>query len=191
MDIPAKCRGFLLGCLYRQGIWVRSVTASWLNEWGLTGPLANPPLATRIPIKLAYTYIYAIDMAYVSPPCANESSKAFRRRLYSTLHTMAVAARSAREVRIRTLQPNTNLHSAWITEEMKSIWFTVIHDILPTNVRLSKIRLPDTNCCTHCGRFNTLQLRLTECNEGAVICRWTRACLAAILRAEPKHIPAE
>jgi hypothetical protein len=156
------------------------------------------PLATRIPTKLAYIYFYAIDMAYTTPPCTNEFPKAYRRRLYSTLHAMAAVTRGAGEARITILQPNTNwprvwnnLHSAWITEDMKSIWFTVIHDFIPTSERLSKIRLSDSNCCTRYGQLDTLQRRLTECNEGVDIWRWTHPRFAAILRTDPKHIPAD
>ena len=85
-------------------------------------------------------YIYAIDMAYINPQGKEESSKAFRRRIYITLYTLTVAATGAREVWVMHLQPSTdwpkvwhNLHTAWITDEMKSVWFTVIHDIIPTN----------------------------------------------------------
>ena len=61
---------------------------------------------------------------------------------------MTVAAKGARKVLVMNLQPSTdwpkvwqNLHTAWITQGMKSVCFTVIHDIIPTNKRLVKIRL--------------------------------------------------
>lgn len=34
-----------------------------------------------------------------------------------------------------------NLHAAWIPDEAKSTWYTVIHEIIPTNERLHTIRL--------------------------------------------------
>jgi hypothetical protein len=43
-------------------------------------------------------------------------------------------------MRIMTLYPDarwdivwTNLHEAWISNKMKTTWFQVIHDIVPTN----------------------------------------------------------
>jgi hypothetical protein len=161
MDVAVKCRALLLGRMY-------------------------------------YVRLYAIDMAYITPLENDESPKTFRRRLCVTLHTMETASRGERDVKVTTLQPTTNwpkvwhnLHTAWITVEMKSVRFTVIHDIIPTNVRLSKIHLTDTNRCMHCGRTDTLLRRITECNDGKDIQEWTRARLAAILRTNPLNIPAE
>jgi hypothetical protein len=48
---------------------------------------------------------------------------------------------------------------------MKSVWFTVINDIIPTNERLAKIHLIDTTICKYCGKPDTLQHRITECKR--------------------------
>ena len=137
--------------------------ASWLKAWKLTGPQANPPHATRIPNKLAYLQKYAIDMAYVTPPGRDEALNTFKRQLHCTLHNMVVAERGAKEIRVIQSRPTTNwsrvwrnLHRAWITEQMKPTWFTVIHDIIQTNERLAAIRLAGTKCCRQCGRTDTL-----------------------------------
>jgi len=37
----------------------------------------------------------------------------------------------------------------------------VIHDLIPTNDRLAKIQRSTTNNCQHCGRVDTLILRLS------------------------------
>ena len=57
----------------------------------------------------------------------------FCRRLYHTQHATAMAAKEPREFRIMLLHPFNDwpkvwhkLHTAPITEEMKSVWFTVI-----------------------------------------------------------------
>ena len=84
-----------------------------------------------------------------------------------------------------------NVHTAPITEEMKSVWFTVIHDIIPTNERLAKIHLTDTTLCKYCGKPDTLQHRINECSEGTDIWRWTRTRLAIILRTNPIYISPE
>jgi len=67
-----------------------------------------------------------------------------------------------------------NLHTAWVSEEITSMWYTVVHDIVPTNERLHVIRLVESNRCRHCGRRDTLVHRLTECNEETAIWLWTR-----------------
>ena len=197
-DIEAKCRALLLRRMWMESMRVETATTSWLKRWKLTGQQANPPHATRILNKLAYLQKYAFDMAYVTPPGRDEAPNTFKRRLYCTLHTMAVAERGAQEIRVIQSQPTANwsrvwrnLHTAWITEQMKSTWFIVIHNIIPANERLAAIRLTDTNRCRQCGRTDTHQHLITECNEGANIWKWTRARLAILLRMDPRHVPAE
>jgi len=172
VDIDAKCRALLLCRMHLKGKRVGTGTASWLPTWNFTGSHTNSPLATRISNKLAYMYIYSTDMAYINPP-GKESSKHSADTFYITLHTMTVAAKGAREVRDMHLQPSTNWpklwnnpHSAWITEQVKFVWFTVIHDIIPKNERLVKIRLTCTGHCYLSVRPDTIQRRITECGKG-------------------------
>lgn len=87
-------------------------------------------------------------MAYVHPPKQSETPKAFSQKVYRTLWTKAVAENRSRDVRITLLYPTTdwprvwtNLHGTWASNTIKANWYTVIHDILPTNERLHTIRL--------------------------------------------------
>jgi hypothetical protein len=128
LDIEAKYKALFLGRMHRQSTRVGTATAAWLQTWDLTGPHANPPHATKFPKNLAYIYLFAIEMAYIQPQRKEESSKTFRKRLYHTLHAMAIAAKEARGFRIKLLHPFNdwpkvwhNLHTAPITEEMKSV----------------------------------------------------------------------
>jgi hypothetical protein len=198
LGIEAKCKALFLSRMYHQSTRVGTATAAWLQTWDLTGPHTNPPNATKFPKNLAYVCLFVIGMAYIQPQRKEESTKAFCKRLYHKLHSMAMAAKEPREVRIMLLHPSKdwpklwhNLHTAPITEEMKSVWFTVIHYIIPTNERLAKIHLTDTMLCKYCGQPDTLQHHITECNEGTDIWRWTRARLAIILRTNPIYISPE
>jgi hypothetical protein len=137
-------------------------------------------------------------MAFLIPPGREESTKTFKRRLYNTLHTLIVAERGARELRVIQLRPTIkwtriwhNLHIVWISEHIKSTWYLVIHEIIPTNERLYAIRLTDNDRCSQCERLDTLQYRIIECKEGTAIWHWTRARIAELLRMDPRHIPAE
>lgn len=38
-------------------------------------------------------------------------------------------------------QVRKNLHMAWVSEETTSMWYIVMHDIVPTNERLHATRL--------------------------------------------------
>jgi hypothetical protein len=111
---------------------------------------------------------------------------------------MTLAAKQTPGIRIMTLHPDTrwpevwqNLHAVWTTEDIKSVWLTVIHDVVPTQERLAKISLSDTNLCTLCGRMDTLLHRLTDCSEGVDIWLWTRERIANILRTDPKYVLPE
>jgi len=174
------------------------VTAAWLKTWNLTGTQASPPLATKFPTKLAYLHVYAVNTDYITPPEQDEAPRCFRRRIYASLHSMALALKGARDVRIMTQHPTTpwskvwrNLHAVWSSEELGAAWFMIIHDLTPTNDRLAKIQRSTTNNCQQCGRVDTLIHRLTECSEGADIWWWARSRIAVTLRMAPKYILPE
>jgi len=84
-----------------------TATAAWKKAWNLTGRQANPTHVTKFPKTLAFLYYYAIDMVYITQHEQNESPLGFRKRIYTTLHTMALAVKGAREVRIVKLKPDT------------------------------------------------------------------------------------
>ena len=176
LDIEAKCQALLLGRIWMQSTREGSATATWLQEWNLAGPRGTPPYVRRIPTKLMYLHRYALDMAYITPLGNNETLRTFKRRVYSTLHIMAGAAKEAPEMRITRVSPETNwkqvwekkLHTAWVPEETTSSSYVVVHDIIPTNGRLHAIRLVKSDRCTGCERRYILTHPLTECNEGAI-----------------------
>ena len=198
IDIPAKCRDLLLSPMWLQSTRVGTATATWLRAWDLAGRKENPPQAGRIPKKLVYLQLYARNMASIPPPVQEEKSRTFRRRVYDTLHVMAVAERGSREMIFIQNRPTMNwtrvwhnLHTSWVWETIKSNWFTVIHEIIPTNESLSAIRLVDTDLCSQCERPDTLIHRLTECNRRANISKWTQARIATLFRTDPRYIHAD
>jgi hypothetical protein len=84
-----------------------------------------------------------------------------------------------------------NLQTTWITEVLSSEWYAVIHDLLPTNDRIHRIALTETDQCQTCGQKDTTDHRIFEYGEGRMLWRWTRASLAMILRTSEDHIPNE
>ena len=84
-----------------------------------------------------------------------------------------------------------NIHFTPVPGRTKGVWNKVIHDILPTNVRLHKIRISPTDKCNTCGMHDTIQHRLVECGEGPQIWQWTTQKVALILRTIPTQIPSE
>ena len=118
----------------------------------------------RIPMKLECLYRYALDMAYCAPTGNDETLRTFKLRVHNTLLTMTTATRETREMRTDQLHPDTqwkhfwkNLHTIWVSEEIASVWNIVVHDIVPTIVRLV-----ESDRLGHCGRRDTLVHRLME-----------------------------
>ena len=117
----------------------------------------NPPHIGRI--QLAYLRQYAHDTAYIGPPARTEATK---RRIYDTLP--AGGCRNPRTViRIVQKRPDVhwdlvwqNLHDSPAPEEVRSAWYAVIHDILPTRERLAAINLADTVNCRQCSAKDTV-----------------------------------
>jgi len=65
-------------------------------------------------------------------------------------------------MRIKQLHPDTqwmqvwkNLHKLWVSEEIASMWYIVVHDIVPTYERLHPIRFVESDRCGHCGNRRT------------------------------------
>jgi len=173
------------------------MTAAWLREWGLVDQPANPTTG-RIPKTMAYLVHYVLDMAYIETPILTETSKQIARRRYCTIYQMARAGRGTQEIRVvqrsLTIDWNRiwrNLRVSWVSEDRQSTWYSVIHDIVPTNERLFAMHLVDTASCRQCGRPETLLHRLTECAHGTEIWEWTRRRMAMILRVDPRYIPSD
>jgi hypothetical protein len=87
-------------------------------------------------------------MAYITPPEQHESLRAFRKRTYNILHTMAWANKGIPDMPIIQIHPDSswnklwhNLHAVWTSEEIKAVWYMAIHDVITTNYRLAKICL--------------------------------------------------
>jgi len=102
------------------------------------------------------------------------------------------------EMRITRLWPHTDWSTVWknvgevpVSGTNKAEWYKIIHDILPTNVRLHKIRMVPTDKCGNCATVDTVEHRLRECGEGKRIWKWTRERLARMLGTDPERITVE
>ena len=173
IDVNSKCKALLYYRMYNQSKREKTTTAAWIQECELHAPIQNPlnmTINTRTP---TYVRSYAMDMAYIPPPCNNETPRLFRKRIYRTLHAMVKATTQPRSLRVEIRYPNhnwpqiwRNLHIARIPEVILSVWYTVIHDIIPTKQRLLKIALTNTDRCVKCDQTDTLLHRMTDVAQG-------------------------
>jgi hypothetical protein len=77
-----------------------TLSAEWLRKWTLTEQSTNPPYRERIPAALGYLRRFEGESAHVVPQEREESKKAYKSRIYATMHTMSKAAAGTREMRI-------------------------------------------------------------------------------------------
>ena len=162
IDIQAKCRALLIGRTWLQSTRKGSVTATWLQEYNLSGPRSNPRNIEKLPTNLEYLTRNALDMAHIAPPGKDETLRTFKRCVYNIQYIKAVAAREHRGMRIMQLCPYTNwkqawknLHLAWVPEETKSTWYSAILDVVPTNDSFQDIRFVESNRSRYCARRDT------------------------------------
>jgi hypothetical protein len=87
IHIAAKSRALHLYRLRIQGQKPGTITAEWLRAWDLLKTSKNLPNRDRIPGSMEYLRIHITDSAYIAPLGQNESVKAYKRRMYDTMHT--------------------------------------------------------------------------------------------------------
>jgi hypothetical protein len=198
MDVEAKGRALFHARLSTQRRMVGTLTSAWLGQWTHVSDGGNPPDVGRIPPALRYIRQYVQDEAYVLERNAEESKKTYKRRLYRTMLDLLRDSAEPPPMRIATMWPATRWEVVWRNVQMmpgselvRVNWFHLIHDLVPTNVRLHRIALRDTEQCERCEGTDTLPHRLTECGDGPATWQWTRARIAAILRTSQAHIPEE
>jgi hypothetical protein len=124
--------------------------------------------------------------------------KELKKRLTSGLRTMADNERGRPGMRITSKHPATLWEKVWtyihhpaLSDSIKSIWYAVVHEIVPTNVRLAAKCITDTDRCPRCAMLDSLPHRIVACQEEDGIWEWTRGKIAQILRIDPRQAPVE
>jgi len=200
LDFPhveTKCKAFLYNRLQMTGAKPGTVLSDFMHKWAIDGPISNPPTSHGFPTALKYLQQFAIDMTYVPPHQPREVRKAYKRRIYDTLHHMANNGTEPCSLRIVKKCPNAvwgrvwkNLHSRDLSDSLPPTCYVTVH-IFPSNDRLAAIYLTPTSDCPNCGQEDFIQHRITDCGEGPVLWNWSRMKLGMILRVSPNYIPKE
>jgi len=82
-----------------------------------------------------------------------------------------------------------NLKNAPISDNARCIWYQVIHDLMPTNARLHRIKMTPSISCQSCTLDDTMEHRLTACGTGRIIWQYAKIRIARILRTIASRIP--
>ena len=102
----AKCMALLFHRMREQGKKKGTVTADWMKRWGLQEQAENPPYAGRTPTTLAYLHQYDIESAYLAPRGRHETTQAYKKHLYMTIHSFMRAMAGELEMRVTKKWPH-------------------------------------------------------------------------------------
>jgi hypothetical protein len=160
--------------------------------------MANPPNKVQRAGAWAHLSQYLLDMAYIPTKGITEAMREYKRRITDILHTIDGNTCPRPTLLIERKFPAThwktvwrNLHTAGLADSHLSVWYNIIHDIIPTHERLAAIKIAPNIQCVICGATDTLLHRLVQCTMCAVLWNWTRGKIAELLRVHHSAILAE
>ena len=196
IDVQAKSKSLFLTRMEKQIQNTLTFTSDWIRTWTVKHPRGNPPDMASIPNQLAYIACFIQENAYTKPKEASETDKQYKKRIYNSLRLTLNATSRTTPMRIQTLWPETDWDQVWanilqapISQQVESEWYQVIHDLIPTNTRLHRIRIAPSELCQICSAPDSLEHRLTNCNNSKIIWTYTKTIIATMLRTNKTHIP--
>ena len=126
----------------------------------------NPPDLRRLKKGPIYLRSFMQEFSYVVLPPKGEDVK-LSQYLYTLFHKQLQIPTH----RIEKHFPNNrwqniwkNLNKKFLDTSVYSVWYNVIHDIIPTNERLHNIKRQTSNKCHICGEIDTTEHRIVTCN---------------------------
>ncbi|KAJ4435953.1 hypothetical protein ANN_18576 [Periplaneta americana] len=172
LNIRLKCMALFLSRGRKIQHTLSCFSAFWLQFWTTAGDLRNPPDLRVVPRYLKYLWTYIQEWSYLDP-AQFIVNKSLSKEIYNTLvPTVPVAP-----LRIQRIVPeNTkftqlwkNINSRVLPVTVRSVWYTVIHDIIATKERLFKINRVNNYVCQYCQQKDSLHHRLNTCTRNLSI----------------------
>jgi hypothetical protein len=80
------------------------------------------------------------------------------------------------------------INKSFLPRDIRTTWYMVVHDILPTNARLRKINLHTDGKCNLCEHCDNVTHRYTMCTNTQPLWEWTREHIACYLRTSPQNV---
>lgn len=143
--------------------------------------LAPPVNVGRLHFKLRHIREFYLVVSYLG-------DDDLRRIVLPTKKLMDRWRGETRQNPIEQLSPRISWKTVWINVSLPihsmavaSTWYRVVNNLIPTNDRLHRIGLCDTNTCSRCTLVDTLQHRFTCSGHLANWC-WLRHQIAFLTR---------
>jgi hypothetical protein len=146
IHIQAKCDALYINRLQQQRHASNSTTARWITQYNDQLQTDNPSNWVNIPLTIEYLRSYFQEQAYIREIQIYDSNRQRLRKLYEIQFQKHCARASSLGTRIQSKHPHVKWPIVWrninlkvLPHYIKTIWYVIIHDILPTNHRLHKI----------------------------------------------------
>jgi hypothetical protein len=190
IDVEGQMHQFVPTEVMHNGI---SLVPWWFRVWCDSPPTCNcAPEDFGIPEKL----LSGGGVHY--PQHVVESENAYKRHVYDTLSVIEGKKHVSRHIQIMNMFPSINWHvmlgnlsQAVGSDAVRFVWYVVVHDLVPTNVKLHSIYVITTDSCLNFGATYALTHSLSECGATADICTWTSARLHMVHCTTPQLISQE
>jgi hypothetical protein len=138
-NIQGKCKVLLYSRIERAKQRKDSTTHIILKRWNVDRAIAHPPNIMGRKISWSHFHQYVIDMAYIPSLELSETMQDYKQRMGKLLQMMEKNTMANTILRIVSKYHNTpwkivwrNLQTAGLFNTVRSTWYKVIHDIVPT-----------------------------------------------------------
>ena len=175
-----------------------NITGKWIKQHAQYVQNQNPPQWVPLPKEIEYLRIYFQELAYIGPKKAEDKDDTYKQNVYKTLYSAKFHINVTLPIRVQEKHPHSNWTTIWkninklfLPTITRTTWYMVVHDIVPTNERLHKIKLHDTGECKDCRKKDTILHRYTECARAQGIWAWTKQRIAYILRTSTIEVKNE
>jgi hypothetical protein len=101
VNFEAKSYALLLYRMRQQISQTKTIPALWMRIWKLNGENVNPPNRDSISARFDYLQRYHKETAYVTTQSPTESTRSYKRRLYTTMLLLHCRSIGTTETRIQ------------------------------------------------------------------------------------------
>lgn len=185
-NIKYKCLALFLNRNLKLQEGGASFSTAWLHYWKSQLDLHIPLDLSQLPTYNVHLKTLLLELCYL-----DLLKMDFRIVCTKYIYNRLLNSLPHPEMRIaRIIIPGVQLSQVWknitshfLPVDIRSVWYMVTHDILPTKERLHRIHMVDSDRCTACGQQDTIIHRLVYCSR--VVPVWERL-LIYLRRIESK-----
>jgi hypothetical protein len=155
INIRVKCRTLYFTRIMKQYQQKESITGKWIRQHAQYVQNQIPPQWVLLPEEIEYLRTYYQEQAYIDPKTADDKYDTYKQKVYKTFYAAQYHISVTLPIRMQEKHPHSNWTNIWknINKQFlpitaRTIWYTIVHDIVPTNERLHKSYTTQGNVST-------------------------------------------